>query len=377
MKSAEDRSCRSSEDLTLPTTSQGSTSGQTQGEESIPSMRLGEFILYVKAREESVYSLFRELDKNDDGVLCEADITAALRRLGHEPQSDDVHYLMEALHTAHGSKDDDGDSEKPLVVDYVTFRKLAVLMPAVSTKSVTRTWANYAPASMRHGVPDDSQTVDYSTVGKNLWCGAVAGAVSRTCTAPLDRLKMVMQAGGGVGGGFQGKFALRGALKDIYRDGGWKAFWRGNGTNVMKIMPESGVKFMAYDIAKNAFCTDKADPKFAERFLAGSVAGFTSQFVIYPMDIVKTRLAISQKGQYRGIYDCLVKTIQREGTFAVYKGLGPALFGIMPAVGIDMAVYNHLKDEYRKYRMQRQSSRLGYLGSSDPALIPSSPIVRA
>jgi len=329
-------------------------------------MRIGEFILYVKAREESVHNLFQLLDKNNDGVLCEADVTHALEGLGMEPGPEDVHYLMEALHSAHGDRD--ADSEEPLEIDYVTFRKLAVLMPAVSTKSVTKTWANYAPASMRHGVPDDSSQGS-SAIVKNLCCGAVAGAVSRTCTAPLDRLKMVMQAGGGVGGGFDGKFALRGAIKDIYRDGGWKAFWRGNGTNVLKIMPESGVKFMAYDLAKHALCTDMENPKFRERFAAGSVAGFTSQLVIYPMDTVKTRLGISSKGQYRGIYDCMMTTVRREGPLALYKGLGPALVGIIPAVGIDMAIYNQLKDEYRKYRMQRQSSRLGMLGDLEVPLV--------
>ena len=239
------------------------------------------------------------------------------------------------------------------------YSQLAVLMPAISTKSVTRTWLNYAPAAMRHGgLPPDAKAGDQqtlSTVGKNLLCGAIAGAVSRTCTAPLDRLKVIMQAGGGVGGTFSGKFALRGAIRDVYRDGGWRAFWRGNGTNVLKIMPESGVKFMAFDLAKTALCSNKSDPKFIERFASGSVAGLTSQFVIYPMDIVKTRLAISARGQYNGIIDCLVKTVQREGGFAVYKGLGPALVGIVPAVGIDMAIYNHLKDEYRARKIQQSA----------------------
>jgi len=77
------------------------------------------------------------------------------------------------------------------------------------------------------------------------------------------------------------------------------------------------------------------------------------------MDIVKTRLAISSSGQYKGMVDCFAKTIRREGALAVYKGLGPALVGIVPAVGIDMAIYNHLKDEYRARRIQECAQQQG------------------
>ena len=37
---------------------------------------------------------------------------------------------------------------------------------------------------------------------------------------------------------------------DPRRDGGPGAFWQGNGANVLKVMPESAVKFLVYDKAK-------------------------------------------------------------------------------------------------------------------------------
>lgn len=36
-----------------------------------------------------------------------------------------------------------------------------------------------------------------------------------------------------------------------------------------------------------------------------------------------------------------------------WQGLLPALGGIVPAVGIDMAIYNTLKDEYRRRRLHQ------------------------
>ena len=51
----------------------------------------------------------------------------------------------------------------------------------------------------------------------------------------------------------------------------------------------------------------------------------------YPLDIVKTRLAASSMGDYRGIWHCMRHSVQREGYRAMFKGIGPALLAIMPA----------------------------------------------
>lgn len=107
---------------------------------------------------------------------------------------------------------------------------------------------------------------------KQLVAGAVAGAVSRTGTAPLDRLKVFMQVRGpgkirslsqasAPGGDPQSclifpmqvhasktnKLNILGGLKSMIREGGMRSLWRGNGINVLKIAPESAIKFMAYE----------------------------------------------------------------------------------------------------------------------------------
>ena len=83
---------------------------------------------------------------------------------------------------------------------------------------------------------------------KHLMAGAVAGVVSRTTTAPLDRLKIYLQVNG------LGQFgSLRLVARSMYTEGGLKGFWRGNGINVLKVAPNSAITFMAYDALKR--CT--------------------------------------------------------------------------------------------------------------------------
>lgn len=192
--------------------------------------------------------------------------------------------------------------------------------------------------------------------------GAVSGISSRTLTAPLDRIKLMLQAGDALPLGTKPTFVvstaasgrLRNAARAILSDGGVRAFWQGNGANVLKVMPESAIKFYVYDQIKVAKLTGDLLP-VSERLFAGCIAGAVSQLVVYPLDVTKTRLALASVGTYLGIWHCMRQTFVEEGPRALYKGVGPALLAIIPASGIDLAVYNTLRVRYRE-RTQKQGS---------------------
>lgn len=110
--------------------------------------------------------------------------------------------------------------------------------------------------------------------------------------------------------------------------------------NVLKIAPESAVKFAAYDFFKRRIRGDAdRDLLMSERFLAGSLAGGVSQTVIYPMEVMKTRLALRKTNEYSGIWDCAKKLYKHGGVTVFYRGYVPNLLGILPYAGIDLAVY--------------------------------------
>lgn len=84
-------------------------------------------------------------------------------------------------------------------------------------------------------------------------------------------------------------------MKMLLKEGGVRGLWRGNGINVLKIAPESAIKFGAYDFLKR-MVRGEADRELQlyERFLCGSLAGGISQTVIYPLEVRPDNIYIDQ-----------------------------------------------------------------------------------
>jgi solute carrier family 25 phosphate transporter 23/24/25/41 len=78
---------------------------------------------------------------------------------------------------------------------------------------------------------------------KYLLAGGTAGVVSRTATAPMDRLKIIMQT-------TTTPLKLLEATKKIWLEEGIAGFWRGNGANVLKTFPDHGLSYFSYEVYK-------------------------------------------------------------------------------------------------------------------------------
>lgn len=137
-------------------------------------------------------------------------------------------------------------------------------------------------------------------------------------------------------------------MKILLKEGGSRSMWRGNGINVLKIAPETALKFAAYEQMKRLIRGNDSTRQMTivERFYAGAAAGGISQTIIYPMEVLKTRLALRKTGQYAGIADAATKIYKHEGARSFYRGYVPNILGILPYAGIDLAVYETLKRRY-------------------------------
>lgn len=281
--------------------------------------------------------MFQEIDRNGNGVLEPSEVDAALRKLGYESSAERVVHMIAQL-----------DSNEDGLVDFLEFKRLTLLMPSARVEDVFSVWGSFADTL---DLGETSATPLHADVflsweGKVLVAGGVAGAVSRTATAPFDRLKVLLQAGARIDG--RPVAGIVDGMRAIYREGGLAAFFRGNGTNIVKIMPESAVKFFAFEWLRKAIVKDPANVTVPERFVAGALAGVTAQTAIYPLEVAKTRLGVAPSNTYRGLVHCLSVTARDGGARALYRGLAPSLTGIVPYAGVDLCIYFTLKDMWLK-----------------------------
>lgn len=74
-------------------------------------------------------------------------------------------------------------------------------------------------------------------------------------------------------------------------------------------------------------------------FFLGSIAGCIGATVVYPIDLVKTRMqAQKHKAVYQNSFDCFKKIIAKEGVKGLYSGLGAQLVGVAPEKAIKLTV---------------------------------------
>ncbi|PVV01074.1 hypothetical protein BB560_004524 [Smittium megazygosporum] len=93
--------------------------------------------------------------------------------------------------------------------------------------------------------------------------------------------------------------------------------------------------------------------KLGGKLINGAVAGITGVSVIYPIDMVKTRLQNQKVGPnnklpYSGMFDCFKKIVATEGVKGLYRGIIPNLVGITPEKAIKLAVNDSMRDYFAK-----------------------------
>eukprot|EP00546_Thalassionema_frauenfeldii_P017817 CAMPEP_0178905230 /NCGR_PEP_ID=MMETSP0786-20121207/6152_1 /TAXON_ID=186022 /ORGANISM="Thalassionema frauenfeldii, Strain CCMP 1798" /LENGTH=305 /DNA_ID=CAMNT_0020576799 /DNA_START=56 /DNA_END=973 /DNA_ORIENTATION=+ len=171
--------------------------------------------------------------------------------------------------------------------------------------------------------------------------GGISGAISKTATAPIERVKLIIQtqdANPKIISGEVARYTGMGdAFKRVASEQGIGAFWRGNLTNIIRYFPTQAFNLAFKDSIKKAFPKYNKDTDFWKFFgtqlASGGAAGAASLTIVYPLDYARTRLASdvgSGKQQFNGLLDCLKKTATGPGGFfSLYNGYGPSVAGII------------------------------------------------
>jgi len=187
--------------------------------------------------------------------------------------------------------------------------------------------------------------------------GGASGAIAKTCTAPIERVKLIIQTQDSnpriISGEVPRYTGIVNCFTRVNNEQGFASFWRGNFTNVIRYFPTQAFNFAFKDSIKKLF--PKADPKkeFGKFFLinmaSGGLAGAGSLCIVYPLDYARTRLASdvgAGKRDFSGLGDCLKKTASGpKGILGLYNGFGVSVIGIIPYRGVYFGLYDSMREK--------------------------------
>merc|ERR1711934_948743 len=187
----------------------------------------------------------------------------------------------------------------------------------------------------------------------NLAAGGISGAVSKTITAPLEKVKLAIQTQDSnpriVSGEMPRYTGMVNCFQRHITEIGATSLWRGNVANCVRYVPTAACNLMFKDTFKRLFPVYNKNTDFgkfaAVQIASGSAAGGVTNTLVYPLIYVRTALGadIGKVKKYNGIGDCLVKTVRNNGFFSLYNGIGPSTIGIVVYRGTQFGLQDTIK----------------------------------
>jgi solute carrier family 25 protein 16 len=197
---------------------------------------------------------------------------------------------------------------------------------------------------------------------------------AKTMVGPLDRVKILFQASSPQFAKYTGSwFGVVTAMKDIFRQDGTRGLFRGHSATLLRIFPYAGIKFLAYEQIRNVLIRGPSEEVPWRRLASGSLAGISSVFFTYPLEVIRVRLAFETKRDSRSSlsricrqmyheqppapsvssspFSAATNTIQkvtpRSGLANFYRGFSPTLWGMLPYAGMSFLTHDTAGDWLR------------------------------
>jgi len=187
----------------------------------------------------------------------------------------------------------------------------------------------------------------------NLAAGGISGAISKTITAPLEKVKLAIQNQDSnprvISGEMKPYTSMANCFTRHVTELGAASLWRGNVANCIRYVPTAAFNLAFKDNIKKLFpkySKDKEFGKFAmSQVASGAAAGGVTNTLVYPLIYIRTVLGadLGKVKKYNSMMDCIQKTIKNNGFFSLYNGIGPSSCGIVVYRGAQFGVQDILK----------------------------------
>ncbi|KAL5268240.1 hypothetical protein ACHWQZ_G002190 [Mnemiopsis leidyi] len=315
-----------------------------------------EFMLFMLEHERDLWEHFVELDHDGSGQISYSELKLYCEKNGIDIPSEILQDHLNRL-------DKDGN----LHISWDEFREFNQFKIRYDLVSATKLFGSAYVDGIIDQIPETQKHGGgwyWSGVLKQILCGGVAGVVSRTCTAPIDRAKVLLQVQGqqqvvGCTGSGQSLNA-RQMVTAMWREGIF-TMWKGNLVNCLKIFPENAIRLFIFERLNESQCLTRnrmwnIRGNTVNKFANGAVTGMIVQTIMYPVEIIKTRIMTLPSGSGKmGVRDAFIKIWNEKENarplkiLNFYKGFLPAVVGVMPFAAIELGCSRLATDAYKDH----------------------------
>ncbi|KAJ7170948.1 mitochondrial carrier domain-containing protein, partial [Mycena filopes] len=221
-------------------------------------------------------------------------------------------------------------------------------------------------------------------VSTRAWAGGLAGTAVDLLFFPIDTIKTRLQSPQGFAraGGFKGIYKGVGsvgvgsapgaclvrvpteviktraqtstygpgqsslsAARFLLASDGWKGFYRGFGSTIMREIPFTSIQFPLYELLKSRLSTFVGrKPLYAhEAAVCGSFAGGVAAALTTPLDVLKTRVMLDMRDATKEKLPSLSARLKNiyvaEGVPALFAGVVPRTLWISAGGAVFLGVY--------------------------------------
>ena len=177
----------------------------------------------------------------------------------------------------------------------------------------------------------------------DFFIGGIAGAISRTLTAPLERLKILRQNKLD-----DGNYLKKKAVRYMFKTEGIRGLFKGNLMNCSRYSPQSAVQFHIFNYC-NKNLEELIPNNFNRQLISGGIGGMCAYTTIYPIELVRVRYSMQTQINVpiiSGLWDGYKHIYKTDKMF--FRGWCSTMVGVVPLMALNFTIFNQLKDHFNK-----------------------------
>lgn len=166
---------------------------------------------------------------------------------------------------------------------------------------------------------------------------------------PTELVKIRLQGGNNVIDVKLQSRTVSQVLNKIWKSEGFKGLYRGLGSTIARECIGGSVFFGSYEQARELLKPDGKRKENCDAIAtmgAGSLAGIFTWLVIYPIDVIKSRVQVSAK---KSEFQLIKNEVLSQGSQGLYSGLLPTLVKTIPVAAVLLFSVEFSKPFYREY----------------------------